>query len=144
VEYKVDLRDIKFQLFEWLGLGEMLKAERFADWDEENIEMVIEEGLKIAKEQLAPCNEEGDRVGAKWSDGNVTLPEPFKPVWDTVREGGWIGLLANPEFGGMGLPETVGTAVNEFFSGSNPSLRCRSLTTNRLCSSIAPLPGRTV
>jgi len=33
VDYKVDLRDIKFQLFEWLGLGEMLEAEKFADWD---------------------------------------------------------------------------------------------------------------
>ena len=122
MDYKVDLRDIKFQLFEWLGLGTMLEAEKFGDWDEENTVMVIEEGLKIAKEQMAPCNEDGDRVGAKWHDGKVTLPESFKPVWNTVREGGWIGLLASPEFGGMGLPETVGTAVNEFFSGSNPSL----------------------
>jgi alkylation response protein AidB-like acyl-CoA dehydrogenase len=122
VDYKVDSRDIKFQLFEWLGLGELLEAEKFSDWDAENVEMVLDEGLKIAQEQMAPCNEDGDRIGAQFADGKVTLPESFKPVYQTICEGGWIGLLADPEFGGMGLPETVGTAVNEFFNGSNVSL----------------------
>jgi len=122
VDYKVDTRDIEFQLFEWLRLGELLEAEKFADWDAENVKMVLDEGLKIAKEQMAPCNEDGDRIGAQYADGKVTLPESFKPVYQTVCEGGWIGLLADPEFGGMGLPETVGTAVNEFFNGSNVSL----------------------
>ncbi len=122
MDYKVDLRDIKFQLFEWLPTAKLLEAERFADWDVENVEMVIDEALKIAQEQMAPCNEDGDRIGAQWNDGVVTMPDSFKPVFDTVREGGWIGLLASPEFGGMGLPEVVGTVVNEFFSGANVSL----------------------
>jgi alkylation response protein AidB-like acyl-CoA dehydrogenase len=122
VDYKVDLRDIKFQLFEWLKLGELLEAEKFADWDAENVDMVLGEALKIAQEQMGPCNEDGDRIGAQYEDGKVTLPESFKPVFNTICEGGWIGLLASPEFGGMGLPESVGTAVNEFFNGSNVSL----------------------
>jgi alkylation response protein AidB-like acyl-CoA dehydrogenase len=122
VDYKVDLRDIKFQLFEWLELGKTLEAERFADWDAENVEMVLDEALKISQEQMAPCNEDGDRIGAQYADGKVTLPESFKPVYRTICEGGWIGLLAGAEYGGMGLPEMVGTAVNEFFNGSNVSL----------------------
>ena len=122
MDYKVDLRDIKFQLFEWLGLDTMLEAEKFADWDTENVEMVLDEALKIAQEQMGPCNEDGDRIGAQYADGKVTLPESFKPVYRTICEGGWIGLLASPEFGGMGLPDTLGTAVNEFFNGSNVSL----------------------
>jgi alkylation response protein AidB-like acyl-CoA dehydrogenase len=122
VDYKVDLRDIKFQLFEWLKLGDLLEADKYADWDAENVEMVLDEALKIAREQMGPCNEDGDRIGAQYEDGKVTLPESFKPVYQTICEGGWIGLLASPEFGGMGLPESVGTAVNEFFNGSNVSL----------------------
>ncbi len=122
MDYKVDLRDIKFQLFEWLKLGELLEAEKFTDWDAENVEMVLHEALKIAQEQMGPCNEDGDRIGAQYADGKVTLPESFKPVFQTVCEGGWIGLLASPEFGGMGLPDTVGTAVNELFNGSNVSM----------------------
>ena len=46
----------------------------------------------------------------------------YRPAYETISEGGWIGLLAAPEYGGMGLPDTVGTVVNEFFSGSNVSL----------------------
>jgi len=119
VDYKVDLRDIKFQLFEWLPTAKLLEAEKFADWDLENVEMVLDEALKIATEQLAPCNKEGDEVGAQWADGKVTLPESFHSAYQTVTEGGWIGLLAEPEYGGMGLPEVLGTSVNEFFSGAN-------------------------
>jgi len=129
LDYKVDLRDVKFQVFEWLRLAELLEAEKFADWDTDNIEMVLEEGLKIAKEQMAVCNEEGDRVGAQWNDGKVTLPESFKTAYNTICEGGWIGLLANPEYGGMGLPEVVGTAVAEFFSGANAALNLTVMLT---------------
>ena len=48
MDYKVDLRDIKFQLFEWLPTAKLLEAEKFADWDLENVEMVLDEALKIA------------------------------------------------------------------------------------------------
>ncbi len=130
MEYKVDLRDVKFQLFEWLQLGELLKAERFAgQWDADSVDMVINEALKLAQEQMAPVNADGDTVGAHYHDGNVTMPPSFKPVFQTLCEGGWIGLLAGPEFGGMSLPETVGTAVTEFFSGANPSLNLTLMLT---------------
>ncbi len=122
MDYKVDLRDVKFQLFEWLPTAKLLEKERFADWDPDNIEMVLDEALKIAQEQMAPCNEDGDRVGAQWKDGVVTMPESYRPAFQTAAEGGWIGMLAGPEFGGMGLPEVIGTAVNEFFCGANVSL----------------------
>lgn len=129
MDYKVDLRDIKFQLFEWLGTESLLNSERFADWDLENVEMVVDEALKIAQEQLAPVNEEGDKIGAQWNDGVVSLPDSFKPVYSTITEGGWIGMHASPEFGGMGLPESIGTAVNEFFNGANVSINLTLMLT---------------
>ena len=122
MDYKVDMRDVKFQLFEWLPTVKLLENEKFAEWDQENVEMVLDEGLKIAQEVLAPTNEDGDRIGAQWKDGVVTLPDSFKPAYQTLCEGGWVGIINNPEYGGMGLPEVVGTAVNEFFFGSNMSL----------------------
>ncbi len=120
--YKVDMRDVKFQIFEWLPTAKLIEAGKFADWDVENLEMVLEEALKIAQEQMAPCNEDGDRIGAQWNDGVVTVPDSFKPVWNTIAEGGWFGMRANPEFGGLGLPEVISSAAMEFFSGANMSL----------------------
>ncbi len=129
MEYKADMRDMKFQLFEWLPTTKLLEAERYAEWDEENISMVLDEALKIAQEQLAPTNVDGDRIGAQYADGKVTLPESFKPAYQTLCEGGWVGITTNPEFGGMGLPEVVGSAVNEFFFGANMALSLHVLLT---------------
>jgi len=129
VEYKVDLRDVKFQLFEWLPTEKLLEKERFAEWTRDDVEMVLEEGLKMAQEVLAPTNEDGDRIGAQWSDGKVTLPESFHAAYQTMKEAGWVGMINNPEYGGMGLPEVVGTAVNEFFFGANMSLSLTVLLT---------------
>ena len=86
--YKVDIRDIKFQLFEWLDTGKLLEYERYGDWDLEQMDMIVDEALKIAQEQMAGCNEDGDRIGAQWNDGVVTMPDSFKPVYDTVCEAG--------------------------------------------------------
>jgi alkylation response protein AidB-like acyl-CoA dehydrogenase len=129
VDYKVDLRDVKFQLFEWLPTTKLLEAEKFADWDAENVEMVIDEALKIAQEQMAPVNDKGDRIGAQWEDGKVSMPECFRPALQTLAEGGWFSLAQNPEFGGMGLPELIGTAVIEFLAGANVSLALTMMLT---------------
>jgi hypothetical protein len=104
VDYNVDLRDVQFQLFEWLPTEKLLEAERFADWDRESVEMVVREALKIAQEELAPTNEEGDRIGCKLEKGKVTVPEPFGPVFKTLAEGGWIGSVNSPDLVGSGCP----------------------------------------
>ncbi len=129
MNYDVNLRDVTFQLFDWLPIDEILSHERFAEWDRASIEMVIQEALKIAQESWAPTNAEGDRIGVTWRDGTVTLPPSFKPAYDVLAEGGWIGCINNPEYGGMGLPEIVGNVTNEFFFGANMSLSLTTLLT---------------
>jgi alkylation response protein AidB-like acyl-CoA dehydrogenase len=120
--YDVDLKDLRFQLFDWLKLESILEHPKFADWDRDNIEMVLEEALKIAQEQFDPANEPGDRQGVKLEDGKVTVPEVYQQPYRTLAEGGWVGCVNNPEYGGLGLPHLIGLAVTEFFGGSNTSL----------------------
>jgi alkylation response protein AidB-like acyl-CoA dehydrogenase len=122
MSYRVDIRDVKFQIFEWLPTSRLLEAPAFSEWDRDSLEMVLDEALKIAQEQMAAGHVEGDRIGAQWHDGAVTLPPSFKGAFETVAEGGWIGMTASPEAGGMGLPDVIGTAVIEFFFGANVSL----------------------
>ncbi len=122
MDYKDDLRDVKFNLFEWLPLDKLLSAPRFQDFKRDDLAMILDEALKLAQGELAPTNEEGDRVGARFVDGKVVMPECFRKAYHTVAEAGWIGASADPELGGMGLPDCVGTAVNEFIMGANTSL----------------------
>jgi alkylation response protein AidB-like acyl-CoA dehydrogenase len=129
MSYKADMRDIRFQLFEWLPTGQLLGHEPFAQWERADVEMVLDEARKLAEEQLAPVNRDGDKVGARFENGRVFLPPSFHPVYQKLCEGGWIGCINNPEYGGMGLPGVVGTAINEIFFGANMSLSLTALLT---------------
>ncbi len=122
-DYSVDLRDIRFILHEQLKVTETLgRFERFADFDAGMVDQMVEEAVKIATEAIAPTNKIGDREGVKFDgEGNVTTPESFKPVWKLVAEGGWLALTADPELGGMGAPQAVGTAAADAMTGANVS-----------------------
>ena len=119
IAYDVDLNDLKLQLFDWLDLASIVENPVFADWDRENIELALGEALKIAQEQLDPANEPGDREGVVLEDGKVTVPAAYQEPFKTLAEGGWVGCVNNPDYGGLGLPHLVTLPVNEFFSGAN-------------------------
>jgi len=124
-----DDRDVRFNLLEWLDLDAVLKGEPYQEVDREQLSMVLDEALKVAKGSVAACNESGDRVGAKWSNGKVDLPEGFAEAFNDLASGGWICATMNPEFGGMGLPECVGTGISEYLMGANTALGLKTLLT---------------
>ena len=127
--YQGDMRDVKFQLFEWLPTEELLKRPEFSQWERPDVEMVLEEAHKLAKEVLSPANRDGDQIGVRFEGGKVIMPPSSHGAFQKVCEGGWVGCINNPEYGGMGLPDVVGTGINEFFSGANVSLSLTALLT---------------
>jgi alkylation response protein AidB-like acyl-CoA dehydrogenase len=127
--YIAQSRDAKFNLFEWLDTDKILNSELFSEFGKEDLEMIVEEALKVSKGSIAETNEAGDKIGAKFSDGRVTVPGSFKSAFEEVAGAGYIGSTASPEYSGMGLPEVAGTAVNEFIIGANTSLSLALLLT---------------
>ncbi len=122
-EYQVDVRDVKFILFEQLKIQETLAdAPQYADFDIDFYDSIIDEATRLAVEVIAPTNHEGDVVGATFVDGNVICPPSFQEAYDQQAQGGWFAISAKPEFGGMGLPEVVGMSVTEIQSGANMAL----------------------
>ena len=121
-DYIVDLQDIKFVLFEQIGLDELLKVEEYEDFDNDMFVQILEEGTKVAKEVFFPLCGEADLEGVKLIDGKVIMPKGTQEAWDLLVDKGWIGMRMNPEYGGTGIPEVVFTAVQDVFVGANPSL----------------------
>jgi alkylation response protein AidB-like acyl-CoA dehydrogenase len=80
---------------------------------------VFEEAGKLATEVLHPLNAVGDTEGCTLENGVVRTPAGFKEAFDTMREGGWTGLDADPKYGGQGMPYIMGTAVNETMVSAN-------------------------
>ena len=82
-EYDVDLRDMKFVLFQQMKVHETLAAvPRYKDFDRDMYEAVLDMAADIAKNVVSPVNKISDREGVKLdSDGNVTTPECFKGAY---------------------------------------------------------------
>ncbi|CAN0594609.1 unnamed protein product, partial [Ectocarpus sp. 12 AP-2014] len=66
-----------------------------------------------------PLNAVGDSQGCTLENGVVRTPEGFKDAWKQMSEGGWMGLDANPDHGGQGMPYLLNTATGELFSAAN-------------------------
>ncbi|HEY8554928.1 MAG TPA: acyl-CoA dehydrogenase C-terminal domain-containing protein [Burkholderiales bacterium] len=120
-EYKAPLRDILFARHELLGYpGHYQRFPEFKELTPDLERSILEEAAKFAEEVLAPLNRVGDREGCTWHEGGVvTTPTGFKEAYRQYVEAGWPSLAAPPEYGGQGLPESLGSAVGEMIGEAN-------------------------
>jgi len=109
------MRDIKFILYEQLGIERLCQFEKFKDYSRETFDMVLEEGAKIATEVIAPLNSISDKEGCTYEKGKVKVPEAFHEAFKKYCEGGWIAASVDAEAGGQGLPESIALAAAEMF-----------------------------
>jgi len=114
-----DDRDLKFVLFEYLDIEKLLSYEAYQDFSIEDFSMIIDEALKVSREVIGPTMQDGDREGCTYKDGEVKVPASFHECWKVMAENGWMAASSSPEFGGQGLPATVGGLIGELFAGAN-------------------------
>ncbi|MCB9377816.1 MAG: acyl-CoA dehydrogenase C-terminal domain-containing protein [Holophagales bacterium] len=117
--YKAPLRDFRFVYYELFDGEELARLPGFEDATQDTVEAVLEEIGKISTEVLQPLNAVGDAQGCRLENGQVKTPDGFGDAWKLLREGGWMGLTARPEYGGQGMPYTVGVAASEPMISAN-------------------------
>ncbi|MEJ2043606.1 MAG: acyl-CoA dehydrogenase C-terminal domain-containing protein [Reinekea sp.] len=117
--YKAPLRDLQFVLHEVLKSEEHYKAIGAEDATPDMIDAILSEAGKFCEDVLAPLNKVGDEEGCTYNDGAVTTPTGFKEAYSQWVENGWPSLSHNEEFGGQGLPDSIGSAVSELVSEAN-------------------------
>ena len=115
--FRVDERDIRFTMFEHLGVQKLLDLPAFADHSQETFDLVLSEAAKFAKEVLHPLNAAGDHQGCKFENGEVTVPRVYKQAYQAFKDAGWVASDISPDFGGQGLPTTLMIAATESFIG---------------------------
>ena len=128
--YQAPVDDMKFVLRHLVGIDRVAAMDGYDMVSEDLVDAVLDEAGKLAGEVIAPLNHAGDIAGSiRNADGSVTTPDGFRDAWKAMSEGGWVGLNADPEHGGMGLPQCVSAAVNEMWNSANMSFAlCQLLT----------------
>ena len=95
----------------------------------EDVDAALTEFARFVSEEIAPLNMVGDQVGSTYEDGRVTLPAGFTEAYAKFVEMGWQSLPHPEEFGGQGLPRSVGAAATEMLNAANMSFALCPLLT---------------
>ena len=112
MSFKCPVADQRFVLEHVVRIGELTN-------DLEIVDAVLEGAGALAEGEFAPLNRVGDEQGARWNDGEVTMPPGFKAAWRAFVEGGWMGLSAPESAGGQGLPLSLSAALMDDLNGAN-------------------------
>ncbi len=117
--YKAPLEDINFVLNDVLNAQTLTQLPGYEDASPDLIQSVLEEAAKLCENELQPLNRTGDEEGCRYENGVVRTPKGFKEAYDKYVEGGWQGLAFDPEYGGQGLPHTIGFVMEELMCSAN-------------------------
>ena len=119
--YKAPIKDMLFNIEHLARIDQIAQMPGFEDAGLDTAAAVLEEAAKFNEGVLGPLNWEGDRNPSSWKDGVVTTTPGFKQAFKQFTEGGWQGLQHPAEYGGQGLPKTIGAACIEMVNSANMS-----------------------
>jgi len=104
-------------------------TEKFQDATSDMVDAILTEAGRLCEDVMYPVQRNGDIDPARLENGVVRTSKGFAEAYRAIADGGWVSTSASPEYGGMGLPLTVTTAVNEMMAAACLSLQLNPLMT---------------
>jgi alkylation response protein AidB-like acyl-CoA dehydrogenase len=137
-DYNAPVQDMQFILENLCDMDGLRELPVFEETTSNLVEQILNESARFTGEVVAPLNQTGDQQTSILSGSDVTTPDGFKEAYQAFVEGGWNGTPFEPEHGGMGLPWTLTTALQEMWQSSNLAWSlCPLLTIGAIESVIA-------
>ena len=127
MSYRAPVSKMSFLLNEILAADRLAATDRFSDATRDIADAILSEAAKMSEDVLAPLNRVGDTHPAVVENGVVRTSPGFADGYRAIAEGGWVGMAADAEFGGMGLPIALTVCVNEMMASA-----CMPLSLNPL------------
>ncbi|MEO1678909.1 MAG: acyl-CoA dehydrogenase [Pseudomonadota bacterium] len=121
--YTAPISDFRFLFDHVVDMGLVAETERFAETTPDVADAVLTEAGRLCAEVMAPLRRAGDLNPARLENGVVRTSPGWAEGYQAVAEGGWVAVGAPEAHGGMGLPLTLQTAVNDMMSGANLALQ---------------------
>ncbi|WP_347058303.1 acyl-CoA dehydrogenase [Blastococcus sp. HT6-30] len=121
--YTANLRDLEFNLFEFLDTKDRFGTGPFEQMDAETARGILAEVRRLAEGPVAASFTDADRNPPVFDPAthSVTLPESFKKSVKAIEDGEWYRLDLPEHLGGFGAPHTLTWAAFEMILGANPA-----------------------
>ena len=129
MSYRAPVTEYQFLFDHVVGLDQVSATERFGEATRDVTAAILTEAGRMCEEVMAPLQRAGDEQPAVLENGVVRCSPGYVDGYRAIAEGGWVSIAASPEYGGMGLPMAVTTAVNEMMSAACLSLQLCPLMT---------------
>ena len=130
MSYRAPLNEFEFLFQNIVDFSQLEQTEKYEETSSADlVNAILGEAGKLSEEVLAPLQRIGDLQGAVLENGVVRTSPGYADGYKAIAEGGWTGMGADPEYGGMGLPISVATAVNEMMGSACLSLQLNPLMT---------------
>ncbi|WP_448641442.1 acyl-CoA dehydrogenase [Geodermatophilus sp. URMC 63] len=122
--YTANLRDLEFNLFEFLDTKDRFGTGPFEQMDAETARGVLAEVRRLAEGPIAASFADADRNPPVFDPAthSVTLPDSFKRSVRAIEDGEWFRLDLPEHLGGFGAPHALTWAAFEMVLGANPAV----------------------
>jgi alkylation response protein AidB-like acyl-CoA dehydrogenase len=122
--YTANLRDLEFNLFEFLDTKDRFGTGPFEQMDAGTARGVLAEIRRLAEGPLAESFVDADRNPPVFDPAthSVTLPESFKESVRAIEDGEWYRLDLPEHLGGSGAPHALTWGAFEMVLGANPAV----------------------
>jgi len=130
MSYKAPVNDMLFNMKHLANIDQIAQLPGMEDAGLDTAQAVLEEAAKFNEDVLSPLNWTGDQNPTSFKDGVVTATPGFKEAFKQFTDAGWQGLQHPVDFGGQGLPKTIGSAVGEMQNSANLSFALCPLLTD--------------
>ncbi len=116
-----NLRDLKFNLFEVLGIGAVLGSGRYRELDVDTVHTMLDEVAHLAEGPIAESFADADRNPPVFEPDRhtISVPAELAKSVQTAEAADWWRIGLAEEIGGVSAPGPVTWAINEMLYCAN-------------------------
>ncbi len=115
-------KNLRFTLYDVHNVEEVIKYERFSDYNKESFDMILDTAKNIATTVMFPLFTEMDRNQPEYTGTTVKVHPAVRNFMLTCGEGGWINATFDAEHGGQQMPLSLYNASMFIWAAANYSM----------------------
>jgi hypothetical protein len=121
--YITNVRDIEFNLFEVLNLGDVLDSGGYGDLDADTVRTMLDEVARLAEGPVADSFTAADRNPPVFDPEHhtISVPGELAKAVQALKDAEWWRIGIAEEIGGVAAPAPLVWAINEMLACANPS-----------------------